>query len=270
MFSDNLKSFAGCVLFHGVRQSIAVNPMAILQSGKITWQTGRPVLRLLPRARRSVLAVWGRTLAVAGAAAALAFTTAGPAPRAADETRAAALKLAAASEKGQDRIAAWAPRSATAKAEPVRVDAYSPSSVFDPRAMLPAARLSGASPAAATDRFVPAPAAEWVEREFPRMAVADGRTLQADGLSIRLVGLDLPLPEQMCRTLDGRFEPCVTRAATQLELLTRWRPVTCHYRVERPGEAIGRCRIGLSDLAQRMVQTGFAWQSAGPSSRPRT
>ncbi|HEY8382205.1 MAG TPA: hypothetical protein VIL09_08655 [Microvirga sp.] len=243
--------------------------MAILRTGKITWQTGRPVLRLLPRARRSVLAVWGRTLAVAAAAAALAFTTAGPAPRAADQTRAAALRPAAESEKGQDRLASWPGRSTTPKAEAVRTDAHRPASVFDPHTMLPGARLSGGLQSAATDRFVPAPAAEWVEREFSRMAVVDGRTLQSDGLSIRLVGLDLPLPEQMCRTLDGRFEPCVTRAATQLELLTRWRPVTCHYRLDRPGEAIGRCRIGLSDLAQRMVQTGFAWQSAAPSSRPR-
>ena len=92
--------------------------------------------------------------------------------------------------------------------------------------------------------------------------VIDGRTLAAGDLRIRLVGLDLPLPDQVCRTLDGRFEACASRAATQLELLTRWRQVTCHYRREPGGDAIGRCRIGTQDLSDRMIKTGYAWQTA--------
>jgi endonuclease YncB( thermonuclease family) len=71
------------------------------------------------------------------------------------------------------------------------------------------------------------------------------------------------MQEQMCRTLDGRLEPCATRAATQLELMTRGRAVTCLHRVEQAGEAVGRCRIGFSDLTERMIRTGFAWPSAG-------
>jgi endonuclease YncB( thermonuclease family) len=66
----------------------------------------------------------------------------------------------------------------------------------------------------------------------------------------------------MCRTLDGRVEPCRQRAATQLELLTRSRRLTCLYLVEASDETIGRCRLGTSDLTERMIKTGYAWPSA--------
>ena len=112
-----------------------------------------------------------------------------------------------------------------------------------------------------------APAADWRQEDFTRVQVVDGRTLEAGGLRIRLLGLDLPLPEQMCRTLDGRLESCAARAATQLDLMTRSRTVTCHYRVEGAGEAIGRCRLGLNDLTDRMIKTGYAWPTAGTPRR---
>ena len=105
-------------------------------------------------------------------------------------------------------------------------------------------------------------AGDWRQEDFTRVSVVDGRTLEAGGLRIRLLGMDLPLPEQMCRTLDGRLEPCVERAATQLELMTRSRTVTCHYRVETAGQAVGQCRLGLNDLTERMIKTGYAWPSA--------
>ena len=57
------------------------------------------------------------------------------------------------------------------------------------------------------------------------------------------------------------------RAATQLELLTRWKRVACHYRLETVGEGTGRCRIGTSDLTDRMIKTGYAWRSVGAPER---
>ncbi len=77
-------------------------------------------------------------------------------------------------------------------------------------------------------------------------------------MRIRLAGLELPGAGEVCRTLDGRLEPCLARAATQLELITRFRKVSCRYRIEAPGEASGSCRIGTTDLAERMARTGFA------------
>lgn len=102
----------------------------------------------------------------------------------------------------------------------------------------------------------------WREAEFTQVAVLDGRTLDAAGLRIRLEGIALPDPGEVCRTLDGRLESCLTRAATQLELTTRWRRVACRYRLETASEAVGACRIGAADLAERLVKTGFAHRPA--------
>jgi endonuclease YncB( thermonuclease family) len=114
---------------------------------------------------------------------------------------------------------------------------------------------------------------EWQEREFAEVAVVDGRTLDAAGLRIRLSGLALPSPDEACRTLDGRIEACATRAATQLELITRWRKVSCRYQAGSSGEAAGTCRVGSSDLAERLVKTGYvrrldAAASARTGARP--
>jgi hypothetical protein len=102
----------------------------------------------------------------------------------------------------------------------------------------------------------------WREAEFARVAVADGRTLLGGSLRLRLTGLDLPGPDAACRTLDGRLEPCLVRAASQLELMTRARKLTCRYRLESATDGVGACRIGDSDLAARMLRTGYVKRSA--------
>ena len=97
----------------------------------------------------------------------------------------------------------------------------------------------------------------WREEEFAAVKVVDGRTLSAGAVTIRLDGLELPHREQVCRTLDNRLEPCASRAATQLELLTRSRTVACRYRMTTSSEATGSCRIGPQDLAERVLRTGY-------------
>jgi hypothetical protein len=52
------------------------------------------------------------------------------------------------------------------------------------------------------------------------------------------------------------------RAATQLELMTRARKLTCRYRLESATDGVGACRIGDSDLAARMLRTGYVKRSA--------
>jgi endonuclease YncB( thermonuclease family) len=97
----------------------------------------------------------------------------------------------------------------------------------------------------------------WREDEFASVTIVDGRTVSAGAVTIRLDGLELPQGDQVCRTLDNRLEPCVARAATQLELLTRSRKVACRYRMTTSSEAVGSCRIGSQDLAERMLRTGY-------------
>ncbi len=69
----------------------------------------------------------------------------------------------------------------------------------------------------------------------------------------------------MCRTLDGRVEPCAVRAHTQLDLMIRARTLACRYRETAPGVAEGSCRIGSSDLADRMVRTGYVHRTDAPA-----
>ena len=91
------------------------------------------------------------------------------------------------------------------------------------------------------------------ERSFAAVTVADGRTLVADGLRIRLAGLSLPDPAERCLRLDGRTEPCRDRLATQLALMVRWRSVTCQLVETAPDLAEGSCRVGTSDLVARLT-----------------
>jgi endonuclease YncB( thermonuclease family) len=106
-------------------------------------------------------------------------------------------------------------------------------------------------------------AGEWQEKEFTFVTVVDGRTFTSGEVTVRLAGLDLPPQDQVCRTLDNRLEPCAVRAATQLELLTRSRTLACRYRMTTSSEALGSCRIGFRDLAERMVRTGYVRAEAG-------
>jgi hypothetical protein len=98
---------------------------------------------------------------------------------------------------------------------------------------------------------------EWRQQDLASVAVVDGRTVSSGGVTIRLAGLELPPPDQICRTLDNRLEQCTVRASTQLELLTRSRTLACRYRMITSSEAVGSCRIGSHDLAERMMRSNY-------------
>ena len=194
----------------------------------------------------------GRTFGVAAATVALGFTTFASAPRA-DQPDAA---------RPIERLE---PAAQSGPLAPI----VGPVSPFQGAPMGAAARFSDSPSQPPADGFaaLSAPASDWRDAEFASVGILDGRTILADGVRIRLLGLDLPIPEQACRTLDGRLELCATRAATQLELLTRWKRVACHYRAAGAGEAVGRCRIGTNDLTDRMIKTGYTWRSAVAADR---
>jgi hypothetical protein len=240
--------------------------MKTVQNGDAIWltrvQAGAP--RSLRRQRAHVLA---RAACVAGlltgAAAGLAPADA-PATVAAAPAAPAALSTALAKEEA--RLASAPASRAVAAVPAASTRAAAVARPVDPRfAALPTqARFAKAGEPAVTGSLVPggfapaAPASEWRDEEFAQIQALDGRTLAASSVRIRLSGLELPGAGDICRTLDGRLEPCLARAATQLELITRFRKVSCRYRIEAPGEASGSCRIGATDLAERMARTGFA------------
>jgi hypothetical protein len=223
--------------------------------------------------RRQGMGVLARTAAVAalavGAALGLAAGEAPAVGAAETSARQAVTAPVAPAAKDSTRLAAWH-RPATVAA-PTAATAAETAPIFAPRlAAAPGeARFAKADPAVTGSLLpgafeLPAPRpGEWREEEFSTVRALDGRTLAAPSVVIRLSGLELPESGEVCRTLDGRLEPCALRAATQLELMTRHRKVACRYRLEGPGEAVGTCRIGTSDLAERMGRTGFAKRAPG-------
>jgi endonuclease YncB( thermonuclease family) len=199
--------------------------------------------------------------AVAAGVLTLGVSSVPPAPAARADAATATLSAPTAS----GRVEIWnrplAPTRADAAGAPSSASPTAPWSLFAPQpsASLVQARFARAgSPALQYGTLAQTGSApEWHERELADVAVVDGRTLDAAGLRIRLSGLALPLADETCRTLDGRIEACATRAATQLELIIRHRKVTCRYQASPSGEADGSCRIGSSDLAERLVKTGY-------------
>jgi hypothetical protein len=219
---------------------------------------GRPKRR--PSPRRAGAGVLARTFAAAGLVAGTALSLAPVQAPALSGSPRIEEALARASEKNEARLPAWTePRREARRnlGSAYAGDAFVPTSLGRDAGFLPAAdnlvtgSLKPFRPAVARR------AGDWQDREFARVEVIDGRTIGADGLRIRLSGLELPGSDEVCRTLDGRLEPCAARAATQLELLTRSAKLLCRFRLETASEGSGACRIGSSDLAGRMMRTGY-------------
>ncbi|HEX8166159.1 MAG TPA: hypothetical protein VF601_10270 [Beijerinckiaceae bacterium] len=234
--------------------------MKTMRSGDAIWlvraSAGVPV-----PVRREGVRMLARAAGIAGLTVGAALGLApGEAPAVGAPAPAAQAPVSIVALKDATRLAAWA--------APPRATAPAPAGTFrilDPRAASPGgARFVKSDPAVTGSfrpgAFEPAPAAragEWREEEFALVQALDGRTLATPSVRIRLTGLVLPSADEVCRTLDGRLEACAARAATQLELMTRHRKVACRFRGDAPGEASGACRIGASDLADRMVRTGL-------------
>ena len=202
--------------------------MTRVRIGTTVWETGAPPFLPLGRARTSDgrgLGPDGRRPRGHGTLALTTIVSTPKAEQAKDDVVVAerdSRRMRSGSSPGRRRLPRPPPAASPA------IDRRSPAHLFVAELSGEAARfVSPAEPVAETGRFAPwnpvSAAPEWREEEFGQVGVVDGRTLQAGPVRIQLIGLDLPMGEQVCRTLDGRFEPCATRAATQLELLTRHR-----------------------------------------------
>jgi endonuclease YncB( thermonuclease family) len=250
--------------------------MAVVRAHKTVWLTRAPreaaLRRARPRGGVPLLRAFALSVIAAGALT-LGVSSVPPAPPARADITGDRLPKT----KVADRVEAWNGPLAPMRAKGADVPpSSSPAAAWSLFGSQPAASLVQA-------RFAPtgapawqsgtlaqtAAAPEWQEREFAEVSVVDGRTLDAAGVRIRLSGLALPSADEACRTLDGRIEACALRAATQLELITRWRKVTCRYRAGSSGEAAGSCRVGSSDLADRLVKTGYVRRLDAEGSSPR-
>ena len=228
------------------------HPMWLTMRGSLALQRRR-----LPSATRSDSGLVLRTVALAALAAGLAL---GVVTGGVFNSSAADLVMdgsGARDGKDSSRLDLGDKRAAQAAA--VAASASAASSGAEEVASLPA-------PQPVLDTESPGQAPAWREEEFASVTVVDGRTLSVGAVTIRLDGLELPHREQVCRTLDNRLEPCAARAATQLELLTRSRKVACRYRMTTSSEAIGSCRLGPQDLADRLLRTGYV--RAAENGRP--
>ncbi|KAA2234952.1 hypothetical protein [Salinarimonas soli] len=228
--------------------------MARIRVNGAVWDTGRR----WPDRSREAVGIVGRAALVLAAATGLAVGLAGmgsPVEAARGAAPAAPAAVKDASRLGQPGASAAKP----APAGPLSPEPYGTPHTFAAGGDAGAAlRLAGT--------FQPLVPLGWQEADISGATVADGRTLAWGALRIRLEGLDLPGEDETCRTVDGRREPCRARAATVLELTTRWRTLSCRYRLESAHEAVGTCRIGRADLAERMLRSNLV-RRAGETPR---
>ena len=159
--------------------------------------------------------------------------------------------------------ASWSDRSTRLSAGPVRLQSLvvSPAAAEAGQAVKSAARVEPVMPRAAiaaaaqpagsffADVTAPAGGAQ-VTETFTAVEVVDAQTLKAGGLLVKLTGANLPERDSFCRRIDGRVEPCWDRAATQLELATRFKSVVCAFEKASETLAVGDCRAGNTDLAK--------------------
>jgi hypothetical protein len=129
-------------------------------------------------------------------------------------------------------------------------------------AVTPTSELTVAQPAIATPDELPVPKLRPVFdriRLLRQAALVDARTLQGDGLKLRLVGFEMPAADAMCTRVDGVKESCRDRIATLIELMIQRRQLTCRYQQPEGSEiAYGHCRVGSADLGEAVVARGYA------------
>ncbi len=95
--------------------------------------------------------------------------------------------------------------------------------------------------------------------------VIDGKTLEMQGQTVRLLGIDALGADQIC--LNGnRPWPCGEEAVRALSALIGGQPVRCQTIRNASGYILATCDLNGEDLAAWMVANGWAFADrAGPS-----
>ena len=135
----------------------------------------------------------------------------------------------------------------------------------------PRAPLSDLGTAGPPERKSPTPAeaeraaAETAKPQIRRPVAAAAGRIEADGLTIVIVGIDIVEPEQTCQGANGTW-PCGMAARTAFRSFLRGRALDCDLPDgERPERVAASCRLGTQDLGAWLVGNGWAKvSSTGP------
>jgi len=86
----------------------------------------------------------------------------------------------------------------------------------------------------------------------------DGDTIDADGVRIRLWGIDAPERDQTCGSLEAG-----SMATAALSRIIGSGPVTCEaVDSDRYGRTVATCSVAGAAIGGSMVQAGWAWDYA--------
>lgn len=97
-----------------------------------------------------------------------------------------------------------------------------------------------------------------------RGVAVSGDTLAIAGTTLRLYGIEAPVPGQRC--LRGRSRPwnCGAAATVALSRLVRRGKVTCEItESDDRDRSVGECRIGDKDIAAELVRGGHVFATSG-------
>jgi endonuclease YncB( thermonuclease family) len=103
----------------------------------------------------------------------------------------------------------------------------------------------------------PPEAARWRRYHLP--VTTDSATFLADGITIRISGVEPPPIMKICKEDDGETWPCGRTALFSFRGFLRGRGVECYF--PPPGTArqvIAPCRVGGTDLALWLLSQGWA------------
>ncbi|MCV0387484.1 MAG: thermonuclease family protein [Nitrobacter sp.] len=91
-------------------------------------------------------------------------------------------------------------------------------------------------------------------------SVVDGDTLEIHGQRIRLIGVDAPESDQLCRGDNSLQYRCGAKAANELARFIAGRPVSCKsVDVDRYRRVVAICSVGGRDIGEWMVRVGLAF-----------
>ena len=97
-----------------------------------------------------------------------------------------------------------------------------------------------------------------------RGVAVSGDTLAIARTTLRLYGIEAPVPGQRCLRGRSRRWNCGASAAAALSRLVRRRRVTCEItESDDRGHPVGECRIGDKDIAAELVSGGHVFAKSG-------
>jgi len=97
-----------------------------------------------------------------------------------------------------------------------------------------------------------------------RAVALSGDTLRVARTTIRLSGIEAPVPGQTCAATRRRRWHCDAAARVALKRLVRRHVVTCALKgKDRRGRTLGSCQAGETDLAAELVRNGHVFAETG-------